>query len=284
MATLMNFNRSAQVLNYAQSTVSAQIKALEEEIGVPLFERIGKQVTLTKAGEQMLDYTHKLLAIEEEALSAVSGSDEPAGLLTLRVPQTIATYYLPQVLARFQPLFPKVRLDISSCAYYSLERELKTGSVDLAFLLADTVRSAQLEVEMLKVTPLVLVVASRHPLRNKTRVTYRDLKNYPVFLPKSDCGYRMGFEQVLAGENASPPVIIEINSIEAIKKCVMAGLGITIIPRMAVMDELAAKRLVALDWMEDWEVAVLMIRHKERWLSPTLLAFMDAVRGVVSEP
>ncbi|MEW5734239.1 MAG: LysR family transcriptional regulator, partial [Thermodesulfobacteriota bacterium] len=92
VATLMNFNKAAELLHYAQSSVSAQVKALENELGVLLFERTGKKIRLTPSGEKMLLYAHKLLAIEDEARAEVSGRQREASLLTLRMPQTIATY------------------------------------------------------------------------------------------------------------------------------------------------------------------------------------------------
>jgi DNA-binding transcriptional LysR family regulator len=131
-ATLLNFNRTADELNFSQSTVSAQIRSLEDEIGVLLFERKGKQLSLTDAGKKLLNYSLKLLAIHEEALSDISGHRETDGMLTIRAPQTVATYHLPRVIAEFQPLYPKIRFDITSCAMYSLEHELQIGTVDLS--------------------------------------------------------------------------------------------------------------------------------------------------------
>jgi DNA-binding transcriptional LysR family regulator len=282
VATLLNFNQAAKVLNYAQSTVSAQIKTLEEEIGVHLFERIGKRVALTEAGGKMLIYAQKLLAIEAEALADITGRRDPAGILTLRMPQTVATYHLPPILAEFQSLLPKIRLDVSSCAYHSLEHELQIGTVDLAFLLADSVQAVNLEAEVLGIGELVIVADPDSPLARKKDVNYRDLKAHPVFLPKADCGYRMIFEQALATEKIEPSAILEFNSIEAIKKCVMAGLGVTIIPKIAVEEEFKLGKLVQLDWDEDLEVALIMIWHKERWISPTLQLFMETVRRVMS--
>jgi DNA-binding transcriptional LysR family regulator len=92
-ATLLNFNRTADALNYSQSTVSAQIKSLEDEFGVLLFDRKAKQLSLTDAGRKMLHYSLKLLAIHEEAISDIGGHLETDGMLTIRAPQTVATYH-----------------------------------------------------------------------------------------------------------------------------------------------------------------------------------------------
>ena len=281
-ATLLNFNRTADVLNYSQSTVSAQIKSLEEEIGVLLFERKAKQLYLTGAGKKMLNYSLKLLAIHEEAISDISGHREADGMLTIRAPQTIATYHLPRVLTEFQPRFPKIRFDITSCALYSLEHDLQIGTVDLAFLLAESVQSANLNVEMLKAEPLVVIAGPGHRLCGCKRIGVEELLEQHIFLPKADCGYRMSFEQSLLKRRAEPVLTVEINSIEAIKKCVAAGLGITIIPEIAVKDELNQGRLVRLAWIEAMEVAVLMIWHKEKWISPALAAFMETMRTVIA--
>ncbi|NJL58753.1 MAG: LysR family transcriptional regulator [Desulfobacteraceae bacterium] len=280
-ATLLNFNRTADALHYSQSTVSAQIKTLEDEIGVLLFERNGKHLSLTEAGEKMLNYSLKLLAIHEEAISDITGRCEPAGIMTIRAPQTVTTYHLPCVLAEFQPRFPKVRFDVTSCALYSLEHELQIGTVDLAFLLAESVQAANLNVEMLKAEQLVIVAKPDHPLSSKKHIGFKELGGQHIFLPKADCGYRMSFEQSLMIEKAEPAFIMEFNSIEAIKKCVMTGLGITVIPEIAVRDELKQGYLARLDWSEESEVAVLMIWHKEKWISPTLGAFMETMRKMI---
>ncbi len=278
VATLMNFNKAAEVLNYAQSSVSAQIKALENEIGTLLFRRIGKSVQLTEAGAKMLVYADKLLAIKEEALAEVTGKSEASGLLTLRMPQTIATYYLPQILRAYQPRFPRMRLDITSCALHSLENELRIGTVDVAFLLGDSISAKNLESEFLGSVPLVVVTHPGHPLTACGQADFRNIEGQVLFLPKSDCGYRMVFEQTLAAEKIMPATIIEMNSIEAIKQSIMAGIGVTVIPEVAVRAEMEDGRIAKVSWVDDLETGILMIRHKDKWCPPALEALMDTVR------
>jgi DNA-binding transcriptional LysR family regulator len=283
VAALMNFNQAARVLNYAQSSISAQIKTLELEVGTPLFKRSGKKFALTAAGAKLLAYAHKLLAIEEEALAEINGKANAAGLLTLRMPQTIATYYFPAVLREFGRRFPGVNLDISSCAFHSLEQELSIGTVDLAFLLAESVDAADLRFELLKVEPLVLVTRPDHPLARIPRAAYRDLQGQIVLLPKADCGYRMSLEQALVAKNIKPAAVYEMNSIEAIKRAVMTGTGVTVIPEVAVRQELRQKRLVRLDWYEELETGICMIWHKDKWFSRALTGLMDMLRRALAE-
>jgi DNA-binding transcriptional LysR family regulator len=277
-ATLMNFNRAAAVLNYSQSAVSAQIKNLEDEIGTLLFRRIGKTVQLTEAGAKLLTYADKLLAIKEEALADLAGKNISSGLLTLRMPQTMAACYLPAILREYQPRFPGVQLDITSCALHSLEHELRIGTVDLAFLFAEGIGANNLEAELLRIEPLVVVVHPHHMLAGIRSVYYKDLEGQVLLLPKNDCGYRMIFEQAMAQEHVKPATVIEMNSIEAIKKTLVAGIGISLLPEIAVCTELENGSMVRVSWADTLETGVLMIRYKGKWQSPPQKNFMETVR------
>jgi DNA-binding transcriptional LysR family regulator len=281
VATLMNFNQAAEVLHYSQSTVSAQIKTLENEIGILLFKRIGKSFRLTEAGAKMLVYADKLLAIEEEAVAEVTGRNKVSGLLTLRMPQTVATHYLPRILCDYQPRFPGMRLDITSCALHSLEHELRIGTVDLAFLFADTIGAKNLECELLRIEPLAIVTHPSHPLAARKSVDFKDLEEQVLLFPKSDCGYRMIFEQALATERVTPATVIEMNNIEAIKQTIRAGIGVTIIPEIAIRIDVEKGEMARVCWVDDLETGLLMIHYKDKWCSPAVEAFMDTMRRFV---
>ncbi|HBG21313.1 MAG TPA: LysR family transcriptional regulator [Desulfobulbaceae bacterium] len=283
VATLMNFNQAAEVLHYSQSTVSAQIKTLENEIGILLFKRVGKSVRLTEAGAKMLVYADKLLAIKEEAVAEVTGRNTVSGLLTIRMPQTVATHYLPRVLCDYQPRFPGMRLDITSCAMHSLEHELRIGTVDLAFLFADTIGAKNLTSELLCIEPLAIVTHPSHPLAARKSADFKDLEGQVLLLPKSDCGYRMVFEQALATERVTPATIIEMNSIEAIKQTIKAGIGITFIPEIAIRVDVENGEMAKVCWADDLETGVLMICYKDKWRSPAVEAFMAAMRRQLAD-
>ncbi|MGD9367954.1 MAG: LysR family transcriptional regulator [Desulfobacteraceae bacterium] len=282
VARLLSFNRAAETLNYAQSTVSSQIKLLEEEFGLPLFDRLGKRILLTEAGHMLLQYSQRMLNIEKETLTKVSGWEEPHGSISIRMPQSIGTYYLPSILSKFQASFPKVGFDISTCAYDVLLYELRSGIIDVAFLLADSIPFSELKTELLGVEPLVVVSSTNHPLAKKNNLHIRNLADYSIFLPKHDCSYKMIFEQILTEEKIDPVTFIELNSLEAIKQCILQGLGVAMIPLMAIKNEIAQKKMTILSWPEEvLETAILMIWHKNKWLSPTLQAFMNTVKEVM---
>jgi DNA-binding transcriptional LysR family regulator len=279
VARLMNFNRAADTLNYAQSTVSAQIKLLEEELGVSLFDRLGKRIVITEAGQKLMRYAQKMIDIERETLTEISNSETLIGSISVRAPQTVGTYLLPSVLQQFKSRYPRVGFDVSSCAFFSLGQELRSGIIDVAFLLAESISSSDLTAEIVRIEPLIFVSDPDHLFTKSAGITFRDLNGQSIFLPKHDCSYKMQFEELLTAENVSPSVVMEFNSIEAIKQCVIKGLGITLIPEIAVKSELAQNKLAKIPWLDGpLETGVLMIRHKDKWISPALQAFMDLCR------
>lgn len=282
VARLLSFNRAAEVLNYSQSAVSTQIRLLEDEFGVSLFHRLGKRISLTEAGRTLIQYSQKMLDIENETRARVAEREDPQGSLSIRIPQSIGTYFLPQILREFQFRFPRVGMDISTCAYEALIHELKTGITDLAFLFAESVPFAELKTELLRVEQLVLVSAPDHLLAGRSSVDLRELTGQTILLPKHDCSYKMVFEQALTEAKIGDTTFMEINSVETIKQCVLSGIGVAVIPAMAVRKEIAQKRLAVLSWPEEaLETGILMICHRDKWISPTMKAFMNTARGVL---
>jgi DNA-binding transcriptional LysR family regulator len=280
---LLSFNQAADALHYAQSTVSAQIRALEEEFGVPLFDRLGKRVVLTEAGQGLLRYAQKMLDLEEETLADVASRAQAQGCLSIRIPQSLCAWRLPEMLQKMHSLLPNVSFDVSSCASYSLERELKSGLTDIAFLLADSISAPELRFEALCVVQLVVAAQPGHPLAGLSSVGPRDLQGQTLLLPKHDCSYRMIFEQNLTKNMAKLASMIELNSIEALKQCAARGVGVAVLPRFYVHNELRQGQLVALPWADGpLETAILMILHQDKWISPTLEAFMGAARAAFS--
>jgi DNA-binding transcriptional LysR family regulator len=280
VATLRSFNQAAEVLKYAQSTVSEQIKVLENDLGVRLFDRKGRRIALTEAGELLLQYAQKMLDIEQEIRAELSHQGEPHGTLSIRIPETVSIYYLPSVLSQFRERFPKVRFDLNSCTYYGLPQELESGITNLAFLMTDSFYAADLETETLLKLPLVVVAHPDNPLASKSNVTVPDVKNEPILLPRGDCSYRMQFEKTLMKEKVEPKVILNVNSITAVKNFIVAGTGITVIPKIVVEKEIADGSLVILPWMgkKIHYTDLLMIWHKDKWMAPILRAFIDMIK------
>lgn len=280
VASLLNFNQAGRALNAAQSTVSVRIKALEEELGVRLFDRLGRRVLLTEAGERLLAYGRKMVELEEEARLDVAGEAAARAVLTVRMPETLCVRRLPGVLGSFRAARPGSRLRLLPCAVGALAEDLRRGVTDLGFVLANEVLSRDMRSEFLGAEELVLAAAPGHPLAAARKVGPRELAGQPLLFSTSDCSYRRILEGIVAQAGSEPLPAVECGSVEAVKRYAAEGLGVTILPLEAARAELAAGTLAALPWSEGpLEAAVLMLWHRDKWISPALGDFMDLCRA-----
>ena len=294
VARELSFSRAAAGLGYVQSSVSSQVAALERELGVPLFDRLGRRIALTEAGRVMLDYSERLLDLAREAgevvADAVAGSGEITGSLSVSAPETLLTYRLPELLTVFHEIYPKVRVSLKPTAVGRLvgstRRALEEGRVDVAFVLdVPSVVVEGLAAELLMEEEVSVVAPPAHALAVSDLVAPSDLGGETVLLPEapqSGCAYRGRFERQLAEGGMVPRETLEFQSIEAIKRCVGAGMGITVLPTVAVEAELAGGDLSELGWQEPIRVGTLMAWNQARWASPALRAFLKTAREVLT--
>ena len=282
IAQSSSFSRTAEILNYAQSTVSAQIQSLEEELGVALFDRLGKKVTLTEAGKRLLGYAEKMLDLAEEARSVIANEETLSGTLTISAPETLCTYRLPIVLSRFLKRFPQVEIIFRQEYDADLQRPLQEGLMDVAFVMLEPFEAPHLVIEPLVDEPLLLVTDPEHRLAQLPSVTFADLQGEPMLLTEANCGYRNLFERSLAAAGVRSYTPMEFHSVEAIKQCAMVGIGLALLPVISIEQELQEGRLVPLKWAgRDFQVVTQMVYHKDKWLSPALEAFLNVTREVL---
>jgi DNA-binding transcriptional LysR family regulator len=285
VATTLSFTRAAAALNYVQSSVTAQIQALEEELGVPLFDRLGKRVALTDAGKRLLWYAEKLLTLADEARVAVTSDTEIMGTLTISAPETLCTYRLPALLRQMRERFPGVRLLFRPLPPIELRRSVVEGLIDVAFLLDVPFQAGGLTVEPLIYEPLVLIAPANHRLACAGAVHPADLEGEPVLLTEAGCAYRRLFERSLSRAGVYPASTLEFGSVEAIKQCVMAGIGLSVLPAIVAAADIAQGRLVTLNWTEPgFGVLTQMAWHRDKWQSPALSAFLAMSRELLCTP
>ena len=277
----LNFTRTAQRLNYAQSSVTTQIQELESEFRSLLFERLGKRIRLTAAGERLLQYTDEILRLATEASVVVPDNKEPSGTLTIGAVESLCTYRLAPVLSEFRSRHPQVELIFRTGICADLRQEVLRGHLDLAFTLEEAGRDDLLVFEVLLSETMLVLAHPTSRLVGRDQIAAPDLDGETILVTEMGCSYRNLFERelTLAGLNNMK---IEFASIEAIKQCVMAGLGITMLPKMAVSREIDAGELVSLPWTgSEFAIVTQMCWHKDKWMSPALQAFIDVSREMI---
>ena len=282
VARLLSVTQAAAVLHYAQSSVSDHLHALEDEFGVKLFDRRGKRLVLTQSGHRLLDYADHMIRLTEEAHLAIPGGEEPAGTLVLSAPETLCSYRLPLVLQRFRQYFPQVQLSFRPNVCTHLRQMVTAGEVDVAFLLETLVEDPNLTVEPLRVEPLVVVSSPEHRLAYLEHVYPADITGEAFLATVPGCSYRVLFERALAEGHARPAMVLEFHSIEVIKQCVMSGMGVAVLPAIAVAREAQSGHLAVLSWAgPELQVVTQIVRHKDKWLSPALQAFLRITHDVL---
>ncbi|KYG26091.1 LysR family transcriptional regulator [Alkalihalobacillus trypoxylicola] len=275
----LNFTKTATRLQYAQSSVTAQIKRLESELDLKLFERLGKKMILTQSGERLKTYAHKLVSLEEEArTSMLTAQDE--GTLVIGAQESQCTYRLPHLLRDYKLKYPTIDLIFKSA--HSDEEATKSlieGEIDLAFIL-DTQR----EHPTLLSTPLLeerllLVSSPVHRFSHLSQISPNDLTTETILYTEKGCSYRNIFENALLTHQVHPKTTLEFISLEAIKRCVMANLGIALLPEMVVDQELKNGHLVELPFHYNMPVLTTqMAYHKNKWISNHLRDFIDMTK------
>ncbi|AIQ13124.1 LysR family transcriptional regulator [Paenibacillus durus] len=274
-----SFTRAAQKLDYAQSSITAQIQTLEGELGQPLFDRIGKKISLTDAGRRLLPYAQeisKMHSMAEEALRFQSGI---GGSLKIGAPESLAAFRLPGIIREFRGSFPQVEMILKPGYCWELQEMIRSGELDLAFLLQPEREDRDLHIETLVHEEMALVAPVNHRLAHRSKTQPSDLKEETILHTETGCSYRLLFEQHLNAHGVYPDPKLEFWSIEAIKQCVMAGLGISFLPLVTVQKELAEGTMARLNWDDESQrVATQVAYHRKKWKSPALDAFMETVR------
>lgn len=283
VASTLNFSRAAEALNYVPSNVTMQIKALEEELGVRLFDRLGKQLVLTTAGEHFLTHVQSILDKLEEARGAVQDKGNLSGTLTISANEVLCAYRLPLVFKLFRSRNPGVRLIFRSVPNLQLKQTLFEGTADVVFMLDEPILSTGLEVEQLAEETFRFFVSPDHHLAKLTVLKEEDFHGEVFLVNEKGCTYRTMFDQSFEKKGIDTITYLEFQNAEAIKQCAITGIGIAFLPEITVEAEVERGDLVTLPWQNpDLHVYTQMLWHKDKWISPIILSFIEAARDVLA--
>ena len=278
LADELHFTRAAARVNCVQSNVTTQIRALEEELGTPLFDRLAKRVVLTDAGRRFLPYAERVLATLTEAHAAVTQDTTPTGALRIGAPESVLTYRLPGILSHFRKVCPKVELIFQPYMNEGMIHSLETGKIDLAIWMTDKPEHERLQTTHLRSEKILFVTDAKDPLATKKKIQPQDLNGQTLLLTEAGCAYRKKLDQLLVRMNIRPAHITEFSSVDAIKACVALGMGLGLLPEIVVAKELARKELAALPWAgPPMDMATHVVWHKDKWISPALAMFISVL-------
>jgi len=272
-----SYTLAAKSLFLTQPAVSMQIKQLEEYVGLPLLERIGKQVKLTEAGEELLHYAESIQHQMDEAkmmLDELKGVER--GRLHLTMAST-ANYFTPQLIAAFKRKFPKAKINLDVTNRAGLVNAVEHNHTDMAIMGKPPAGHHLVGIPFMD-NPLVVIASPSHPLVQQQPILLSDLADEPFIVRESDSGTRIAAERFFAKHNVELIAGMEMSRSEAIKQAVMAELGLGIVSLHTIEMELTLKRLVVLQVehfpiMRQWHI---VYRDGKRFA-----AIPDAFKGFV---
>ena len=276
-----SYQRAAEALGYTQSTVTIHIQQLEEELGLPLFQRTGRRMVLTQMGERFLPQTRELLLAADRLAQIGQEGREPSGVLRVDMAETLLCYQVQPVIQKFRRLAPQVRLVIRSRNCLDIAENVRSGACDLGVGYDMDWSRDVLEVEPMGEYEVILLASSEfcHP----DFVTHNQRKPVSLVTDEPDSIFRRRLEEYLRERNITLDATLELWSIETIKRCVMSNLGFTYLPRFAAQGELADGRLVELIApISGVRFPTLCARHKNRWVTPAMELFMRLLRETLN--
>ena len=272
---LQSFTAAASELGYAQSTITTQIKSLEDELGVKLFDRIGKNITLTHEGRKLLPYAKQMIKLSTDIKNVVFKDEKPSGTLTIGAAESLCVIRLPEILKEYRQMFPDVEVSMKFGSCADFKHLLKDNIIDVAFSLGRKIESTDFVTEVEFDEPMLLLAYPGHHLISKEEIFPEDIENEALILTETGCSYRAAFENILSEHNIKPNLVLETGSVQAIKQFTMSGLEITLLPAVSVSDEINSGKLIPLNWAgPDFGIISQVIYHKDKWISPALKEFL----------
>jgi DNA-binding transcriptional LysR family regulator len=279
VADMSSFSLAAQRLKLSQPSISYQVKELEEALGLPLLERLGKRVELTEAGSVMYGYARRMLDVLDEATVAI---EEMRGIQrgTLRVgaSTTVGIYLLPAALGAFKKLHPGLVISLEIGTRARVQEQVLRNELDLA-VVGPALKDPDLAIIPFLSDELVVIAPDGHPLAAKHRLTLKDLSDQPFVMREAASGSRWSLEKAARRAGAKLKVAMELGSNGAIKHAVESGLGLAVISRYACALEFSSGRLVELDVRgfpirRDWHIVHL----RRRKLPASVSAFIEFLK------
>jgi LysR family transcriptional regulator, regulator of the ytmI operon len=279
-----SFQRAAERLGYAQSTITLHVQQLEAELGVKLFARRGKRMALTDAGRALCEQADALLqraeALQRTMAEIVAGE---AGHVRLGAIEPAASVRLPPLLVRYCEARPRVRLTLEVGGAQAISRGVAAGDLDIA-ICSPPAAHLGLSFEPLFAERMALLLPDDHPLAARERIALADLTGQRLLLSERTCAYREAIEKALIPLGANPYSGIEIGSVGAMRRAVQGGLGAAILPVCAANPP---PRGTTLRQFDDVELALpvgLIHRAGEEPAGRALEALVAAIRAELAEP
>lgn len=281
VAEVKSFTRAAAILGYSQPTISFQIKQLETELGVQLFERIGRTVNLTDDGYEVLSYAQHICRLTEEMKGEAQKRYEPNGRVHIAMADSLCTPLIARTFDDFRKTYPKISLQVTTAGTGELFRLLDQNEVDMVCTLDNHVYNTDYIIVQEEKVDVHFVVSAQDPLAQKKQVTIGELLSYPFLLTEKGMSYRRLLDENLAKYSIEIHPVLEMGGADILCKLVTEGAGVSFLPDY-VTEEAVKKRSMVRLQVEDFQIEIWkqLFYHRDKWVTAQMKAMLDHLSKV----
>jgi len=278
VAELQNFSQAAEDLGYSQSAVTVQIRQLENELGVRLFDRIGKNIVITQYGREFMTYASDVLAAAARAVSFASENSTLKGVVTVGTLESILTGVFSAFVPLFHSRFPMVDTRLTESSVEGLKERLDRNTVDLILTLDHPLVDNRWVKLFEKKEEIVLVANANHPLTKKDRVYLSDLPGQDFIMIPAKNSYRDLFDQELAKRNLTVQPFLELESTYTAIRLLRENPYLSVLPRYAVQNWLSGGQICIIP-IEDCRMYeyLQLLHHKNKNITPQIKGMLDTI-------
>ena len=268
--------KAAQALHLSQPSVSLALRELEDYYGVALFERVGHRISPTECGREFYGYAVHVVSLMDELEKRMRNWDA-IGTVRIGATVTIGTYLLPALVRRYQAEFPALHVDVQVCRASQVEQLVLDNRIDLGLI------ETQPEHEELAAVPfsrdeLQAIVPPDSPLAGRGEVTIQELAQFPFLMREPGSAGRKALDGYLALHRLSVQPAWESVSTQALIKAVVEGLGVAVLPKLLIQQDVAAGNVVPLTLKEPLRRTLNIVYHKRKYLSESMQRFIALCR------
>ncbi len=279
VAELHSFSQAARELGYSQSAVSSQIAQLESELETPLFDRVGKTVRLTDAGQIFQNYARSLLTTAQQAKAALQPEQQIRGTLRVALADSVSSAFLPDLLRQYHARCPQVELVLRTATADEMLRMLASNQTDLAYTLDQPILLSSIVLAVDTPEPVCFVAPAGHPLAGQEVVTLEELTRQEFLLTERGMSYRDALDQCLAAQGLEIHPYLELGSAAQLCQMVERGMGLSFLPEYIVRPALAAGTVARLNVPEcQLQMHRQLFYHRDKWLTPQMKLFIELVQ------
>lgn len=279
VAELGSFTKAAQLLGYSQSTISFQIKQLEDELGCLLFERINHTVNLTERGHELVSYAHQVRTLTDEFKESFEEEKECSGHIHIVTPDSVCDEMINKSYIDFHSIYPAISVKFTTADTSVMFDMLDHNEADIIITLDS--HSYHKDYIIAKEQPLSMhfVANAKSKFAGAKKISIHDIINEPFILTEYGQGYRKVFDKELAKKSLEISPILEIGRTDMITNLITKGDMISFLPDFVTKDMVEAGKLCYLDVCDmNVEIWKQLIYHKNKWLSKSLKVFIDYIK------